>query len=77
MGFNNVLSSPDPSPISNNSQADANNSNQTLEYFLLGGLLFIPGSYHTFLTIMTWLNREGYTYEDVSAFEDDKFFDDE
>ena len=37
--------------------------------------MFIPGSYHTFLTLMTCCDQEDYTYRDVSAFENDDFFD--
>ena len=48
-----------------------------LEKLLLGAILFIPGSYHTFIAIMAWLRREGYTYEDVSVFESDEFWDKE
>ena len=78
MGFNNLLAGNDPSPIENSRNNNSNNNgSQTLEYFILGFLLFIPGSYHTFLTVMTWLNKEGYSYSDVSAFENDDFHDDE
>ena len=45
------------------------------EKMLLGALLFIPGSYHTVVAFLAWSQSAGFTYDDVSAFEDDSFHD--
>ena len=45
------------------------------EKLLLGGILFIPGSYHTFIAIMACLNKEGYSYNDVATFESEDYWD--
>ena len=47
------------------------------EKLILGMIMFIPGSYHTFLALMTFLGHEGYDYKDLNAFENDDFFNDE
>lgn len=39
---------------------------QPYELLILGFLLFIPGSYHTWIAIMACCEREGYNYSDVS-----------
>lgn len=44
---------------------------QPYELLILGFLLFIPGSYHTWIAFMACCEREGYTYDDVSQFESD------
>ena len=41
------------------------------EFFLLGSIMFIPGSYHTFLAAMAWRGEPGYSFEDVAVFDDD------
>ena len=35
---------------------------ESYEKFLLGGILFIPGSYHTFIAVMALLGNQGYDY---------------
>ena len=47
------------------------------EKLLLGSILFIPGSFHTFIAMMACLNKEGYSYQDVSSFESETFWDDD
>ena len=45
------------------------------EKIMLGLILFIPGSYHTFAAFMA-CNRMGeFTYDDVCAFESDDWHD--
>ena len=39
---------------------------QPYEFLILGFLLFIPGSYHTWIAIMACCEREGYSYDDVN-----------
>ena len=46
------------------------------EKLILGLIMFIPGSYHSFIAFMTWLDQEDYSYKDVATFESDDFFDD-
>ncbi len=41
------------------------------EFFLLGSIMFIPGSYHTFLAFMAFRGAEGYSFDDVSVFDED------
>ena len=47
------------------------------EKLILGSILFIPGSFHTFIALMACLNKEGYSYHDVSSFERENFWDDD
>lgn len=44
---------------------------QSYELFLLGSILFIPGSYHTFLAFMACRRVPGYSYNEVSVFDED------
>ena len=41
------------------------------ELFILGAILFIPGSYHTFLALMACRKTPGYSYGDVAVFDED------
>ncbi len=41
------------------------------EFFLLGSILFIPGSYHTFIAFMACKKVPGYTFDQVSVFDED------
>ena len=41
------------------------------EFFLLGSIMCIPGSYHTFLAAMARRGEPGYSFEDVAVFDDD------
>ena len=41
------------------------------EFFLLGAIMFIPGSYHTFLAFQAFRGIEGYTFDEVSVFDED------
>mmetsp|Transcript_103987 Transcript_103987/g.143832 ORF Transcript_103987/g.143832 Transcript_103987/m.143832 type:complete len:85 (+) Transcript_103987:192-446(+) len=47
---------------------------EAYEKFILGILVFIPGSYHTFMAFMAWRQHEGYSFEDCAIFEDDRYF---
>ena len=47
------------------------------EKLILGAILFIPGSFHTFIAMMACLDKEGYSYQDVSTFEAEHFWDDD
>ena len=49
----------------------AGDSSAALERFVLGGILFIPGSYHSFLAVMVLRGVAGYTYEHLTVFESD------
>ena len=49
---------------------------QPYEELLLGAILFIPGSYHTFLAIMAFFEQDGFDYKDVATFENDEWWDD-
>lgn len=46
---------------------------QPYEFMILGFLLFIPGSYHTWIALMACCETPGYTYNDVSQFESDNW----
>lgn len=41
------------------------------EFFILGSILFIPGSYHTFIAFMACRKVEGYTFDEVAVFDED------
>ena len=41
------------------------------ELFILGSILFIPGSYHTFIAMMACRRVPGYTFDEVATFETD------
>jgi hypothetical protein len=47
------------------------------EFFLLGGILFIPGSYHVFVALMACRKMPGYSYSDVAVFDDNYGNDDD
>lgn len=36
---------------------------ESYELLILGGILFIPGSYHTFIAFMAFRMVEGYTFD--------------
>ena len=36
---------------------------ESYEFIVLGSIMFIPGSYHTFIAIMACKGVEGYTYD--------------
>ena len=44
------------------------------EKILLGAILFIPGSYHSFLACMALRGVDGYDYEHLTVFENEDFF---
>ena len=50
---------------------------EAYEKLLLGALLFIPGSFHTFLAVMAATGQEGYNYEHLTTFEGDDFFNED
>ena len=41
------------------------------EFLLLGSILFIPGSYHSFIAWMAFRQIEGYTFDQVAVFDED------
>ena len=43
------------------------------ERLILGGILFIPGSYHSFLAFMVLRGAQGYDYQNLTVFENDDF----
>ena len=47
------------------------------EKILLGAILFIPGSYHSFLACMALRGVQGWDYEHLTVFEDDTYFQDD
>ena len=47
---------------------------EAYEKLILGFILFIPGSFHTFLAVQALRGAEGYDYEHLTVFENDKFF---
>ena len=47
------------------------------EFLVLGAIMFIPGSYHTFIALMCWRRVPGYSYEDVAVFDEDLFDNDD
>ena len=54
----------------------AGDSSAALERFVLGGILFIPGSYHSFLAVMALRGVAGYDYEHLTVFESDDWHND-
>ena len=47
------------------------------ELFILGAILFIPGSYHTFIAFMACRRVPGYSFEEVAVFDEDYNKDDD
>ena len=47
------------------------------EKLLLGLILFIPGSYHSFIACMALRGVQGYNYDNLTTFESDDFFNDD
>ena len=43
----------------------------TYEFFLLGAIMFIPGSYHSFIAAMAFRGAEGYSFDEVAIFDED------
>ena len=48
---------------------------ECLDKLILGLILFIPGSFHSFLACMALRGQPGYDYEHLTVFEDENFFD--
>ena len=48
---------------------------EAYEKIVLGCILFIPGSFHSFLAFQALRGVEGWDYEHLTVFENDKFFD--
>eukprot|EP00050_Salpingoeca_kvevrii_P010324 m.7700 g.7700 ORF g.7700 m.7700 type:complete len:55 (-) comp2790_c0_seq1:45-209(-) len=44
-------------------------SDRWLPMAILGGLMFIPGSYHTYLAYYAWQGAPGYTFDDIPDFD--------
>ena len=53
------------------------NETECWEKIILGAILFIPGSFHTFLAVQALRGAEGYDYEHLTVFENDKFFEED
>ena len=47
------------------------------EKIVLGLILFIPGSFHTFLAFQALRGIPGFDYEHLTVFENDKFFEED
>ena len=45
------------------------------EKIVLGAILFIPGSFHTFLAVQAIRGVPGWNYEHLTVFENDQFFE--
>ena len=47
------------------------------EKLLLGAILFIPGSYHSFIAFMALRKVPGYNYDNLTTFESENFFNED
>ena len=47
------------------------------EKVVLGAMLFIPGSFHSFLAVQALRGVPGYDYEHLTVFENEKFFEED
>ena len=47
------------------------------EKILLGSILWIPGSFHSFLAVQALRGAPGYNYEHLTVFENDQFFEED
>ena len=50
---------------------------EAYEKFILGLILFIPGSYHTFLAVQALRGVDGWDYQNLTVFESERFFEEE
>ena len=50
---------------------------ESYEKLIIGFIMFIPGSYHSFLAFMVFRGMEGYNYENLTVFESEEFFYDD
>ncbi len=50
---------------------------ESYELFILGSILFIPGSYHSFIAFMACKKAPGYSFEEVSVMESEDYFNDD
>ena len=50
---------------------------EAIEKLVLGGILFIPGSFHSFLAFQALRGVEGWDYEHLTVFENEKYFEDD
>lgn len=48
---------------------DAQYSDRTWPVLILGGLMFIPGSYHVRIAYYAWKGYAGYSYEDIPEYD--------
>ena len=53
------------------------NCTEAWEKLLLGLILFIPGSFHSFIAVQALRGVEGYDYEHLTVFENEKYFEDD
>ena len=53
------------------------NTTEVWEKLILGLILFIPGSFHTFLAFQALRGAEGWDYTDLTVFESDSYFNDD
>ena len=56
---------------------ETGSATEAWEKILLGLIMFIPGSFHTFLAFQALRGAQGYDYEHLTVFENDKFFEED
>ena len=59
------------------SELFSGDSTKAAERLCIGAILFIPGSYHSFLAFMALRGIKGWDYENLTVFENDDFFNDD
>ena len=52
-------------------------SSEAWEKIVLGLVLFIPGSFHSFLAVQALRGAPGYDYEHLTTFESEKYFEED
>ena len=57
--------------------AELGNVTEVWEKLILGFILFIPGSFHTFLAIQALRGVPGWDYQDLTVFESESYFNDD
>ena len=60
-----------------NELLETGNTTEAWEKIVLGAILFIPGSFHSFLAVQALRGVPGYDYEHLTVFENDKFFEED
>ena len=46
-------------------------TDRTYPLIILGALMFIPGAYHSYVAYYAFKGCEGYSFEDIPAYDDD------